>query len=166
MSPDGARPAYLALRLAGTDLSDAAPLARCAHVQRMALPSNKLTSIAALGALGGLSLLDVSGNELTEALDLGSVYPAGAAAGSCCGARPAARHLVPPPAASSLVEADLSCNAISALRDLPGFTRLARLALDGNRIVRLGGALGALPALRELSLRGNLLANCGGLEGK
>jgi hypothetical protein len=142
---DGARPAFLRLTIAGTELSDAAPLARCAHVREVLLPENRLTCLAGLGGLRALTTLDVSGNELTRLLDLGSgpqptAAPwqdraaAGAAKAAAAGAGAGA-----PPAAGGLREADFGRNRIRQLpvgSGLAAFTRLERLVLDGNQVTR------------------------------
>jgi hypothetical protein len=152
-TPEGGRPAYLLLSVAGTDLRDASPLARCAHVRAAALAGNRLRCVAALGGLAHLAHLDAAGNELTELLDLGGGGGGGGCGGGCCcscggggggdggagrgaaGARGArAARPLPPAAAGSLRSADFSRNRIAALRPAVGFTRLERLAADGNQV--------------------------------
>lgn len=133
----GGGTAYLRLTVAGTDLRDARALARCAHVEDMQLPGNRLACVAALGALSGLASLNVSGNELTRLLDLGQGAPAPAPACGRAAADPAGaagRRGAPPPAAGSLRDADFGFNKIAVIRDLSGFSRLDRLVLDGNQV--------------------------------
>jgi hypothetical protein len=70
---------------------------------------------------------------------------------------------------SNLRVADLSYNHICELELGSGLcqhTRLRQLVLDGNRIARLqSSSLAQLRALRQLSLCGNALRTCSGLEG-
>ncbi len=70
-----------------------------------------------------------------------------------------------PCCSSNLREADLSYNRISSMSDLERFSRLVSLRLDDNDIEYLAG-LSSLKMLQHLSLCGNLLASCKGLEGK
>jgi hypothetical protein len=73
-------------------------------------------------------------------------------------------QLAPSMAVSPLLTADLSHNRIQFIQDLDRFSRLTCLVLDGNQIEAVAG-LRALQQLRVLSLRGNGLRNCRGLEG-
>lgn len=158
-TPAGGRPAYLSLSISGTTLASAGPLAACEHLQAARLPCNRLACITALGALRGLSDLDVSGNQLTQLLDLGGCASSSSGGGSGSGGGR------PPAAAGSLQEADFSFNRIARLRDVSAFTRLRRLGLDGNALERVGRGLAGLAALRVLSLRDNLLESAEGLQG-
>lgn len=66
---------------------------------------------------------------------------------------------------SNLRSADLSYNQIRYIRDLSEFRRLSRLVLDGNQIEHIGSGLRQLHCLQHLSLSGNKLSSCQGLEG-
>lgn len=63
---DGLRPAFLTLRISGTDLATTDPLTTFPHLQAVLLSDNALTSVRSLGALHSLTLLDVSHNKLTQ----------------------------------------------------------------------------------------------------
>jgi Leucine-rich repeat (LRR) protein len=156
-TPGGGRPAFLRLALSGTDLASPQALAaRCPHVQDARLPGNALASLRGLGSLACLTHLDASRNRLTAALDLSPAPGSGPGGAADAG---------PPPAALSLRSADLSRNRIWLLGGLSAFAALERLNLGGNCLRRLGGSLAGLPRLRELSLRGNGLESCEGLQG-
>jgi Leucine-rich repeat (LRR) protein len=66
---------------------------------------------------------------------------------------------------SNLRSADLSYNQICWIRDLDSFRRLSKLVLDGNQIEHIGPGLQQLHCLQHLSLSGNKLCSCRGLEG-
>ncbi|GLC73170.1 hypothetical protein PLESTF_001343000 [Pleodorina starrii] len=142
---DGLKPAYLTLTLTGTDLATADPLAALQHLQSLHLADNRLVEIRGLGALRNLTHVDVSGNKLTQVLDL-RLGPDGSGP-------------------TNLRSADFSRNALDMLRDLSPFSRLTHLAVAGNRIERVGAGLRALGMLKVLDLSHNRLVSCRGLEG-
>ncbi|MEW5300249.1 MAG: hypothetical protein WDW36_003191 [Sanguina aurantia] len=138
---DGLRPAFLTLRVSGTDLATTDPLASFPHLQALLLSDNALTSVRSLGALHSLTLLDVSHNKLTQVLDID--YSS---------------------SDINLREADFSCNCLLSLRDLSGYSRLQSLRLDRNRLESFVG-LRSLGMLRSLSVTHNQVRSCAGLEG-
>ncbi|KAG2493820.1 hypothetical protein HYH03_008038 [Edaphochlamys debaryana] len=140
---DGLKPAYLAVRLEGTDLGTADPLSSLPHLQSVTLVDNRLTEIRALGALRNLTHIDVSGNKLTQVLDL-RLGPAGSGP-------------------TNLRSADFSRNSLDMLADLAPFSRLTRLAVAGNRIDRIGAGLRQLRLLKILDLSNNRLVSIRGL---
>ncbi|KXZ48378.1 hypothetical protein GPECTOR_28g785 [Gonium pectorale] len=141
---DGRAAAYLTLTLTGTDLGNAEALAAFPHLQAVRLPDNRLTDVRGLGVLRNLTAVDVSGNKLTQVLDL----------------RLGADGSGP----TNLRSADFSRNSIDLLRDLRPFSRLTSLALAHNRIERVGAGLRPLTLLKVLDLSHNRLVSCRGLE--
>ncbi|MEW5311362.1 MAG: hypothetical protein WDW38_003083 [Sanguina aurantia] len=138
---DGLRPAFLTLRISGTDLATTDPLTSFPHLQAVLLSDNVLTSVRSLGALHSLTLLDVSHNKLTQVLDINY---------SCSNI--------------NLREADFSFNCLLSLRDLSGYSRLQSLKLDHNHLESFVG-LRSLGMLRSLSVTNNKIRSCMGLEG-
>ncbi|GLI64974.1 hypothetical protein VaNZ11_008382 [Volvox africanus] len=142
---DGLKPAYLTLTLSGTDLANAEPLATFQHLQSLHLRDNRLVEIRTLGTLKNLTYVDVSGNKLTQVLDL-RLGPDGSGP-------------------TNLRSADFSRNCLDMLRDLSAFSRLTHLSVASNRLERLGSGLLHLGMLKVLDLRSNRLVSCRGLEG-
>ncbi|KAG2425801.1 hypothetical protein HXX76_013426 [Chlamydomonas incerta] len=142
---DGLKPAYLTLSLTGTDLGNADVLGAFPHLQSLVLRDNRLVDLRGLAALRHLTAVDVSGNKLTQVLDL----------------------RLPPDGSSgptNLRSADFSRNALDMLRDLSPFSRLTALAAAHNRLERVGEGLTSLTLLKVLDLSHNRLVSVRGLE--
>ncbi|WIA19886.1 hypothetical protein OEZ85_005786 [Tetradesmus obliquus] len=144
----GTHPAFLRLDITGTTLSNPAAITHCSHLQHVNLGNNCLTTLQGLGALQQLTVLDASRNQLTQVLEIST-------SSSDSGSN----------SSSNLRSADLSYNQIRYIRDLSEFRRLSRLVLDGNQIEHIGSGLRQLHCLQHLSLSGNKLSSCQGLEG-
>eukprot|EP00198_Chlamydomonas_reinhardtii_P000504 XP_001689839.1 flagellar associated protein [Chlamydomonas reinhardtii] len=142
---DGLKPAYLTLSLTGTDLANADVLGAFPHLQTLVLRDNRLVELRGLAALRHLTAVDVSGNKLTQVLDLR--LPADGASGP-----------------TNLRSADFSRNALDMLRDLSPFSRLTSLSAAHNRLERVGEGLTSLTLLKVLDLSHNRLVSVRGLE--
>ncbi|KAG2447532.1 hypothetical protein HYH02_007456 [Chlamydomonas schloesseri] len=142
---DGLKPAYLTLSLTGTDLANVDVLAAFPHLQSLVLRDNRLVELRGLAALRNLTSVDVSGNKLTQVLDLR--LPSDGASGP-----------------TNLRAADFSRNQLDMLRDLSPFSRLTALSAAHNRLERVGEGLNRLTLLKVLDLSHNRLVSVRGLE--
>lgn len=147
--------AFLDVQVAGEYVTDLTALSAFGRLSTVDVSDNLLTTLSVLSALPYLTELNASGNRLTECLDFGA---------------PASTASTPLPdgdwsVGSQLRRADLSRNAIVAVRDVSHHRYLETLVLDDNAISDVGFGLAGLKHLKTLQLSGNGLKRISGLEG-
>eukprot|EP00201_Polytomella_parva_P019258 CAMPEP_0175056620 /NCGR_PEP_ID=MMETSP0052_2-20121109/10781_1 /TAXON_ID=51329 ORGANISM="Polytomella parva, Strain SAG 63-3" /NCGR_SAMPLE_ID=MMETSP0052_2 /ASSEMBLY_ACC=CAM_ASM_000194 /LENGTH=457 /DNA_ID=CAMNT_0016321685 /DNA_START=44 /DNA_END=1413 /DNA_ORIENTATION=- len=171
-SADGLNPAYLRLDVVGTDLENTVVFSNLSQIQTAILSDNRLQDIRTLGALANLTHVDVSGNQLSQVLDLGPPYPSISSVTSSIpptntsvsgsAASSGGNIFIPPSNSAALPPSNLPLDPSTSSKDSNFPSMLGPLSSSGQISVSSGVVTGETASAAKANLQGKATTGVNG----